>query len=74
MKNYPSQRVVARRAVVGLSVCWLLAVVLTMAGRYTPVPRLEALRVGMILGTAVFAVVGVGMALRNLGDRIKKEP
>ena len=61
-----------RRVAVGLYVCWLVAVVLTMAGRFTPAPRLEAARLGTVVGAGVFAVVGAGQILRELGDRAKK--
>ncbi|WP_336326761.1 hypothetical protein [Halovenus sp. HT40] len=63
-----------RQAAVGLYLCWLVAVVLSMLGRFTPFPTLRPARLGMIVGTAIFAVIGAGMVLRDLGDRFKKGP
>ena len=65
-------RVTARRLAVGLYGCWLLAVVLTMVGRFTPAPRLETARLGMIVGASIFAVIGSIQILREIGERLKR--
>ncbi len=65
-------RVRLRQIAVGLYACWLVAVVLSMLGRFTRFPTLEAARLGMVVGAGVFAVVGAGQILRGLGERQKK--
>jgi hypothetical protein len=71
--NQSRLRIAARRLAVGLYGCWLLAVVLTMAGRFTAAPQLETARLGMIVGGGVFTLIGSVQILRNLGERVKKE-
>jgi hypothetical protein len=68
----PPDHTTLRRLAVGLYGCWLLAVVLTMAGRFTPVPRLEAAWLGMVVGAGIFTIIGAGQILRDLGERAKK--
>lgn len=58
-------RVALRRAAVGAYVLWLLAVVLLLAGRYTPVPLLPGVHAGVVAGAAVFTVVGAGQLCRR---------
>jgi hypothetical protein len=57
--------VALRRVAVGAYGCWLLAVVLLIAGNYTPLPRLPGVHAGVVAGTAVFTVVGAGQLLRR---------
>ena len=68
----PPDHTTLRRIAVWLYGCWLLAVVLTMAGRFTPAPRLKAAQLGMVVGAGVFTVVGAGQILREMGERAKK--
>jgi hypothetical protein len=65
-------RTAGRRIILWLCSCWLLAVVLTMAGWFTPAPEFEAARLGMVVGGSVFTLIGTVQILRNLGDRVKK--
>ncbi|WP_436902295.1 hypothetical protein [Halovenus halobia] len=67
-----SARTRLRQIAVGLYLCWLVAVVLSMFGRFTAFPTLEAVRLGMVVGAGVFTVIGAGQILRNLGERAKK--
>jgi hypothetical protein len=53
-----------RRVAVTWYVAWLVAVVLVMAGRYTSFPLLPGAEAGVVVGTAVFAVVGAAQLSR----------
>lgn len=53
-----------RQVAVGAYVLWLVAVVLLVAGRYTGFPVLPGTWTGVVLGTAVFVVLGAGRVLR----------
>ncbi|WP_435175885.1 hypothetical protein [Halorussus sp. AFM4] len=57
--------VALRRTAVGLYALWLVAVVLLMLGRYTPLPLLPGVHSGVVLGAAVLTVVGAGKLLRD---------
>nr|WP_251344369.1 hypothetical protein [Haloplanus sp. GDY1] len=57
-------RVALRRAAVGAYVLWLLAVVLLIAGNYTPIPLLPGVHAGVVAGAAVFTLLGVGQLAR----------
>jgi hypothetical protein len=43
---------------VGAYVAWLLAVVLLVAGRYTPAPLLPGVHTGVVTGAVVLTAVG----------------
>lgn len=71
MSSLPT-RTRLRQLAVGLYVCWLVAVVLSMLGRFTVVPTLEAARLAMIVGAGAFTVIGAGQMLSELGEYAKK--
>lgn len=58
---------VVTRAAVGAYVLWLLAVVLTVAGRYTPFPTLPGVEAGVLVGALCFTAVGTVQLLRRAG-------
>ncbi|WP_121821931.1 hypothetical protein [Halostella salina] len=51
-------RVRLRRAAVSLYVLWLVAVVLHVAGRFTPFPTLPGVFEGVVAGAVVFTALG----------------
>ncbi|MFC7070475.1 hypothetical protein [Halobaculum lipolyticum] len=52
------------RAGVVLYGCWLLLVVVLLAGRYTPVPSVGVAHTGVVVGAAVLTVVGAAQIVR----------
>ena len=56
---------VVTRAAVGVYVLWLLAVVLAIAGRYTPFPTLPGVEAGVLVGVLCFTAVGTVQLLRR---------
>jgi len=48
-----------------LYVCWLLAVVALLAGRYTPVPRIEAAHTITVAGAVVLTLIGAAQLARD---------
>ncbi|MDS0296161.1 hypothetical protein [Halogeometricum luteum] len=55
----------SKRIAVGLYALWLLAVVLLLAGRYTGLPVLPGVHLGVVVGASVFFLVGAGELLRD---------
>ncbi|MDZ7746830.1 MAG: hypothetical protein U5K28_10075 [Halobacteriales archaeon] len=55
------------RAAVGAYVLWLVAVVLVIAGRYTPFPTLPGVEPGVLVGALCFTAVGAAQLLRRAG-------
>jgi hypothetical protein len=58
-------RVTRRRAAVGAYGPWLLAVLLLLAGRFTPAPLLPGVHPGVVVGAAVCTLIGAGQLLRR---------
>ncbi|ELZ87507.1 hypothetical protein C453_04114 [Haloferax elongans ATCC BAA-1513] len=54
-----------RRVALGLYVCWLVAVVLLVAGRHTPLPSLPGVHESVVLGAGVLTLVGAVSLLRD---------
>lgn len=71
MSLYPS-RSRLRQAALGAYVCWLVAVVLSMLGRYTGFPTLEPARTGMVVGVVVFVLVETARLGRRGVERVRE--
>lgn len=59
------------RFALGLYILWLVAVVLFVVYRFTPVPVLPGVEEGLVLGTAVFFVIGVGQLGKEAYSRLR---
>lgn len=55
------------QAAVGAYVLWLLAVVLVILGRFTPLPTLPGVEGGVLAGALCFTAVGAVQLLRRVG-------
>ena len=64
-RETPVMRVTLRRAAVGAYGLWLLAVLLLLLGRFTPAPLLPGVHPGVVVGAAVFTLIGAGQLLRR---------
>lgn len=53
------------RLAIGLYLLWLVAVVLLLLGRYTPVPQFEPVYWSVVVGAGGLTVVGAGKLLRD---------
>jgi len=51
--------------------CWIVAVVVFLLGRYTPVPSFDLAYHAVVVGTAIFAVLGAGQLLREWLPRLR---
>lgn len=51
--------------------CWLLAVVVYLLGRYTPVPSFELAYQAVVCGAVIFTVLGARDILRDWLPRLR---
>ncbi|WP_135820252.1 hypothetical protein [Halostella litorea] len=65
-------RVRLRRFAVAMYALWLVAVVLHVAAQFTPLPALPGVFAGVVVGTAVFAVVGAAQIGRRGVRAVRK--
>ena len=59
------------RIAIGAYLLWLVAIILYMAGRYTPFPLLQPARTGMIAGAVLVTLFGAVRIFQRVGTWYK---